>query len=117
MLGLGGSSQCCCIKAFVLAQFRDEAEAAGKLLPARHPVSRAVREVGLRIAAVAQEDIDGQPIKHMQVQHRSSILPLHEQVARKSHSNLGIRLHVIDETIEAAAFLSQGCPCNPPLRS
>ena len=58
-----------CIKALLLAQFRDEAEAAGKLLPARHPVSRAVREVGLRIAAVAQEDVDGQPIQHMKVQH------------------------------------------------
>ena len=56
----------------LLAQFRDEAEAAGKLLPARHPLSRAVREVGLRIAAVAQEDVDGQPIQHMKVQPVSS---------------------------------------------
>ena len=50
-----------------LAQFRDEAEASGKLLPARHPVSRSVRDVGLRIAAVAQEDMDGKPIQHMKV--------------------------------------------------
>ena len=68
----------------MLAQFRDEAEAAGKLLPARHPVSRAVREVGLRIAAVAQEDIDGQPIKHMKVQHMYCGFRLQKRVAKKA---------------------------------
>lgn len=49
-------------------QFRDEAEATGKLVSARHPVARMVSDVGMRIAAVAQEDVDGHPIEHMKVQ-------------------------------------------------
>ena len=49
-------------------QFRDEAEATGKLVSARHPVARMVSDVGMRIAAVAQEDVDGRPIEHMKVQ-------------------------------------------------
>ena len=72
-----GKLLCCSLmKPLLLMQFRDEAEAAGKLLPARHPVSRAVREVGLRIAAVAQEDVDGRPIQHMKVQHLCRFLHL-----------------------------------------
>jgi len=50
-------------------QFKDEAEATGKLLPVRHPLSQRVRQIGLRIAAVAQKDVDGRPVEHMKVQN------------------------------------------------
>ena len=49
-------------------QFKQEAEAKGTLLPARHPASRLVSKIGMRIAGVAQTDNHGQPIKHMKVQ-------------------------------------------------
>lgn len=48
-------------------QFKQEAEANGTLLPARHPASRLVSKIGMRIAGVAQTDNHGQPIKHMKV--------------------------------------------------
>ena len=48
-------------------QFKQEAEAKGTLLPARHPASRLVSKIGMRIAGVAQMDDHGQPIKHMKV--------------------------------------------------
>ena len=48
-------------------QFKKEAEAKGTLLPARHPASRLVSKIGMRIAGVAQMDNHGQPIRHMKV--------------------------------------------------
>ena len=62
-------------------QFKKEAEAKGTLLPARHPASRLVSKIGMRIAGVAQVDNHGQPIKHMKVGPCGVDVPRQAQVA------------------------------------
>ena len=72
-------------------QFRDEAEATGKLVSARHPVARMVSDVGMRIAAVAQEDIDGRPIEHMKVQALIMVLFLRISFEREWSAKSGCK--------------------------